>query len=128
MRQNARLSSSPVLCPMSPVPLFSFFGSFGYRKNRFHCGTSTDHSANLVRQFLHRYILPVDVIEHRSFFTMGNWNASTRLTMAGYSREIARSSEKGCPLAKVIAPIWLESRAKKAYIASCPWPRYPAVS
>ena len=26
-----------------------------------------------------RYTLTVDVIEHRSFFTLGNWNASTRL-------------------------------------------------
>ena len=26
-----------------------------------------------------RYTLIVDVIEHRSFFTLGNWNASTRL-------------------------------------------------
>jgi hypothetical protein len=25
------------------------------------------------------YTLTVDVIEHRSFFTLGNWNASTRL-------------------------------------------------
>jgi len=25
-----------------------------------------------------RYVLTVDVIEHRTFFTMGNWNASTR--------------------------------------------------
>jgi hypothetical protein len=26
-----------------------------------------------------RYTLTVDVIEHRSFFTLGNWNASTRM-------------------------------------------------
>jgi hypothetical protein len=26
-----------------------------------------------------RYTLTVDVIEHRSFFTLGNWNVSTRL-------------------------------------------------
>jgi len=32
------------------------------------------------RKALHsRYTLTVDVIEDRSFFTMGNWNASTRL-------------------------------------------------
>ena len=33
-------------------------------------GTPTAHS---------HYTLTVDVIEHRSFFTLGNWNASTRL-------------------------------------------------
>jgi hypothetical protein len=27
----------------------------------------------------HHYTLTVDVIEHRSYFTLGNWNASTRL-------------------------------------------------
>jgi len=26
-----------------------------------------------------RYLLSVDIIEHRAFFTIGNWNASTRL-------------------------------------------------
>jgi hypothetical protein len=41
---------------------------------------------------LNRYRLTVDVIEHRSFFTLGNWNASIRLkwrlaTVRRYSRE-----------------------------------------
>jgi hypothetical protein len=26
-----------------------------------------------------RYLLSIDIIEHRAFFTIGNWNASTRL-------------------------------------------------
>lgn len=29
-------------------------------------------------QKINRYTLIVDIIEHRSFFTLGNWNASTR--------------------------------------------------
>lgn len=29
------------------------------------------------QELSNRYILTVDIIEHRSFFTLGNWNAST---------------------------------------------------
>lgn len=36
-------------------------------------------SRDLVQQLAVRYILTIDIIEHRSFFTLGNWNASTRL-------------------------------------------------
>ena len=37
-------------------------------------------NALLERAVTHRrYTLTVDVIEHRSYFTLGNWNASTRL-------------------------------------------------
>ena len=37
-----------------------------------------------------RYILSVDIIEHRSFFTLGNWNASThfRIKLADESGKI----------------------------------------
>lgn len=36
-------------------------------------------SRDFVQQSPDRYILTIDIIEHRSFFTLGNWNASTRL-------------------------------------------------
>jgi len=36
-------------------------------------------SRDSVQQSADRYILTIDIIEHRAFFTFGNWNASTRL-------------------------------------------------
>jgi hypothetical protein len=36
-------------------------------------------SQNFDEQSADKYILTIDIIEHRSFFTLGNWNASTRL-------------------------------------------------
>lgn len=36
-------------------------------------------SQNFDGQSADKYILTIDIIEHRSFFTLGNWNASTRL-------------------------------------------------
>ena len=35
-------------------------------------------STNPVQKTLSTHILTIDIIEHRSFFTLGNWNASTR--------------------------------------------------
>lgn len=35
-------------------------------------------SSQPAHQLINRYTLAVDIIEHRSFFTLGNWNASTR--------------------------------------------------
>ncbi len=34
-------------------------------------------SAEPSYQTANRYVLAVDIVEHRSFFTLGNWNAST---------------------------------------------------
>jgi len=35
-------------------------------------------SSQVAHESANRYSLTVDIIEHRSFFTLGNWNASTR--------------------------------------------------
>lgn len=35
-------------------------------------------SRDPVQQSANKYVLTIDIIEHRSFFTLGNWNASTR--------------------------------------------------
>ena len=43
-------------------------------KGQVMASLSTEPSKELSK----RYILTVDIIEHRSFFTLGNWNASTR--------------------------------------------------
>jgi hypothetical protein len=59
-----------------------------------------------------RYTLTVDVIEHRSFFTMGNWNASTRLKCrvqqgsGSIIREnLGRLSKKGAGLPDDVAMV-----------------------
>jgi len=36
-------------------------------------------SRDPVQKSADKYTLAIDIIEHRSFFTLGNWNASTRL-------------------------------------------------
>lgn len=47
-----------------------------------------------------------DVIEHRSFFRLGNWNARL-LSNGECSKAMAQSFEKVFPWGKVIVLIWL---------------------